>query len=62
MGKITEKEIIIKKLDIRFGVEKAEQIANEITSEGYELVSATTGGSEKGQLTKLILVFKKKNI
>lgn len=60
MSKITEKEIIIKKLDIRFGVEKAEQIANQIINEGYELVSAMTGGSETGQLIKLILVFKKK--
>lgn len=62
MGKIPEKEIIIKKLDIRYGVEKAEQIANEIARMGYELLSATSGGSENGQLNKLIFVFKKKSI
>ncbi|MBQ8042823.1 MAG: hypothetical protein IJ272_01565 [Clostridia bacterium] len=62
MGKIPEKEIIIKKLDIRYGVEKAEEIANDIIKMGYTLVSATTGGSETGQLTKLILVFKKNYI
>lgn len=60
MEKIPEKEIVIKKLDIRYGVEKAEEIANDIVKMGYELVSATTGGNEKFQMNKLILVFKKK--
>lgn len=59
MWKNPEKEIIIKKLDIRYGVEEAEKIANDITNAGYELFSSITGGSENGQLTKLILVFKK---
>lgn len=60
MKRTSEKEIIIKKFDVRYGVEKAEEEANKIVSEGYELFSVATGGAEDGQLNKLILVFKKK--
>ena len=60
MKEISQKEIIIKKLDVRHGVETAEKIANEVARDGYDLFSALTGASETGQLAKLILVFKKR--